>query len=116
VCTVLVVEDDSELREILTSVLEREGHQVLQASNGREALEVLRSNEPALVLLDLMMPVMSGPELLEVMLSDARLRRVPVVVVSAISAEMPSIVKQSLQKPVSASALREAVKHHAAVR
>jgi CheY-like chemotaxis protein len=113
-CKILLVEDDAELRSLMARVLERDGHGVAEAGNGLEALELLRAGErPALVLLDLMMPVMSGPELLEVMSADPALATVPVVVVSALSGGDVPGVRDFLQKPVTTASLRAAVEQHA---
>src|SRR5262245_55470921 len=83
---VLIVEDDRELREAVGSVLEDEGCSVRSASNGAEALEILHKNGngyPCIILLDLMMPVMNGWQFLESRKSDAKLDKIPVVVMSA---------------------------------
>lgn len=83
-CTVLVVDDDDELREALAELLQDEGLEVAMASNGLEALDYLRSHEPPhVMLLDLMMPKMSGPELRAEMLGDESLSGIPVIVLSA---------------------------------
>ena len=60
--TVLVTDDDPDLRDILRSILEGEGFQVLEASDGRAALEAVRSHHPDLLLLDYLMPHMTGPQ------------------------------------------------------
>lgn len=81
---VLVVEDDREQRETLCAMLELEGFDHAEAANGREALEYLNESQaPCLVLLDLEMPVMNGWEFRVNQLADARLSRIPVVVVTA---------------------------------
>jgi CheY-like chemotaxis protein len=81
---VLVVDDDPAAREVLRRTLRREGWQVGEAANGREALDLLaRGGRPGLVLLDLMMPEMDGFETLEAMRSRAAWRDIPVVVVTA---------------------------------
>ncbi len=59
-CSVLVVEDDPSLRELLAIMLEAEGLEVDTAANGKEALERIDSRSPALILLDMSMPVMDG--------------------------------------------------------
>ena len=81
--SVLLVEDDKDIRDAMSALLESEGYTVLTAGNGEEALRILDRGQPCVVLLDLMMPVMSGAELLEVVRQDAALARVPIVVVSA---------------------------------
>jgi two-component system, OmpR family, response regulator CpxR len=112
---ILVVDDDVDIREVMAEILEDAGHRVLKAANGKEALDLLQSGKrPALIFLDLMMPVLSGPELLELLQSDQNLADLPVVVVSAFadSGEAPG-VKRFVQKPVSASTLRDLVAEYA---
>jgi two-component system response regulator CpxR len=85
--SVLVVDDDDSIREVIAEVLRDEGYDVACAGNGEQALSELRKDrQPDLMLLDLMMPVMSGWELLELLQTSADLSRIPVVVVSAMSA------------------------------
>jgi CheY-like chemotaxis protein len=80
---ILLVEDEDEIREDLALILREEGYMVVTAANGREGHERLRAGPlPSVVLLDLMMPVMSGWELRAEMLADPGLARIPVVVVS----------------------------------
>jgi hypothetical protein len=81
--TVLIVEDDSSARALLRRDLEREGWTVVEAENGRVALERLSEVSPALVLLDLMMPEMDGFEFLEVLRRDGAKPETPVVVITA---------------------------------
>jgi CheY-like chemotaxis protein len=83
--TVLVVDDDDDVREGVQSFLEAEGHSTHGAANGREALSLLRNqaDPPSLILLDLMMPVMSGWEVLVELDVDPKLREIPVAIMSA---------------------------------
>jgi CheY-like chemotaxis protein len=83
--TVLVVDDDDDVREGVQSFLESEGHATHGAANGREALSLLRCqpDRPRLILLDLMMPVMSGWEVLVELDVDPGLREIPVAIMSA---------------------------------
>lgn len=83
--TVLVIDDDDDVREGVQSFLESEGHATEGASNGREALSLLRNQTepPRLILLDLMMPVMSGWEVLVELDTDPQLREIPVAIMSA---------------------------------
>ena len=82
--TILVVDDDADIRETLREVLHHAGHEVATADNGLEALRMLRSGlAPCLVLLDLMMPIMDGYEFLEVQRSDPALAGIPTAVITA---------------------------------
>src|SRR5437016_3039326 len=80
---VLVVDDDPHLCEIITDVLEAEGHTTRTAANGQEALERIRERKPQLVLLDLMMPVMNGWELADALRANPDWEDIPVVFVTA---------------------------------
>src|SRR6476646_3849700 len=81
----LVVDDDPIIRESLADLLHDEGYVVMTAVNGKDALARLRaSDSPAcVILLDLVMPLMSGPEFYEEMRKDTALADIPVVVISA---------------------------------
>jgi len=81
---ILIVDDDNDLRDMLRLALQSEGYQTTCAANGREALTVLRgpSARPCLVLLDIMMPVMNGWDVLEVIARERALCDIPVVVMS----------------------------------
>ena len=82
--SVLLVEDDAEVRTSVAEILELEGFAVDTAVHGRQALDKLRSGAaPSVLLLDLMMPVMNGLELLERLREDAALKPPPVIVLSA---------------------------------
>jgi CheY-like chemotaxis protein len=112
--TIMVVEDDSDLREALAETLEDHGFRCVTAEHGREALDVLRSGQVPtdLVVLDLMMPVLDGWQVLDRMQADDSLRAIPVIVVSAargnvITALPPSQVR--LKKPVVVEQLVDAV-------
>ena len=84
--TVLVVEDDFDIRESIKDFLEIEKFSVLTASNGQEALDVLKAApKPCLVLLDMMMPIMDGREFLDIVMKDAVLAPIPVFVISAVA-------------------------------
>ena len=108
--TVLLVEDDPDIRDIVQDVLEAEGYDVIPASHGRQALEFLKvATPPALVILDLKVPFVSGRSLLEAMRSDHALSSVPVVVMSAINQEKPVGASAFLRKPFSLASLFDAV-------
>ena len=82
-CEVLVVEDEAEMRELLQRFLQSEGWVVVEAQNGREALDRISENKPRLILLDLMMPTMDGFEFLDELRKHAAWRSIPVLVITA---------------------------------
>jgi CheY-like chemotaxis protein len=82
-CSVLVVDDDSDVGELLRVTLETEGYQVACVRNGREALNHLRSHaDTCIILLDLMLPIMDGMRFRATQLSDRSLAWIPVVLMS----------------------------------
>lgn len=86
--TVLLVEDNDDVREMMAIALQLGGHEVWLARNGHEALALLRErHRPSLVLTDLMMPVMNGWELKRALEEDPALAGVPIVAVSAVPPE-----------------------------
>jgi CheY-like chemotaxis protein len=80
---VLVVDDDPNIRKMMVAALKRDGYNFSEAANGREALDCMRTSRPDVVVLDLMMPVMSGWDVLQEREHDASLRQIPVIIVSA---------------------------------
>jgi CheY-like chemotaxis protein len=106
--SVLVVDDDEAIRDVIAEVLRDEGYRVTCAENGEQALAELRSPaRPDLMLLDLMMPVLSGWEVLEVIAADERLGGVAVVVVSAMAGPTGY---EHLLKPIDLDRLLDTVK------
>ena len=105
--TVLLVEDDADIRDSLQDILEDEGFDVIPAANGKQAIDFLTLNEPAgadLVILDLLMPMVSGWEVLERMTGDAKLNDIPVLVLSAAAAPKPERAQGFVRKPFSLEA------------
>jgi len=82
--TVLVVEDEFGIADLIEAVLEDEGHRALIAVNGKQGLEMLAQERPDLIFLDYMMPVMDGASLLRNMAADPPLRDIPVVLMSSL--------------------------------
>jgi CheY-like chemotaxis protein len=80
---VLVVEDDDDVREALVEVLSAEGYEVTFARNGNEAFRQLEGRQPAVILLDLMMPGMNGWQFRAAQRQHAQLASIPVVIVTA---------------------------------
>jgi CheY-like chemotaxis protein len=100
--SILIVEDDEDIRETLRYALEAEGYEVVTAADGKEGLAILaRMPRPCLILLDLMMPVMNGWEFMDALVSDRTLATIPVVVTTAFI-ERADVVPavEFLKKPV----------------
>ncbi len=89
---ILVVDDNASNRDLLSRRLQRQGHTVLQAENGAGALALVEKEALDLVLLDLMMPGISGYDVLALLKGDPRFREIPVIMISALS-ELDSIVR-----------------------
>ena len=111
--SILIVEDEEAIRESLRMLLELEGYPtVYTASNGEEGLRVLREmSHPCLVLLDLLMPVMTGMEFLAAKGQDDAIASIPVCIVSGV-AEKPDMSRASafVKKPVDFEGLMKFVR------
>ena len=81
--TVLVVDDDPNIRRMIVAALRRDGYDFLEAQNGREGLDVMRAEHPDVVVLDLMMPIVSGWDVLRERADDPDLQSIPVIIISA---------------------------------
>ena len=89
---ILVVDDTEMNRDMLSTLVEADGHKAFLAENGRLALESIKTNSFDLILLDVMMPEMNGYQVLEQLKSDSSLRDIPVIVLSALD-EIGSVVR-----------------------
>lgn len=79
---ILVVDDDPDIRAIMTTKLEQSGMRVTQAENGQDAIDQCRKERPALVVMDVRMPVMSGTEAMTTIKEDPTLKDIKVVFLS----------------------------------
>jgi CheY-like chemotaxis protein len=111
--TILVVDDEPGIVDVLIAVLEDAGHRASGAANGEEALSKLKASLPELMLLDVEMPVLDGPATLGMMKADPRLSSLPVLMMSGVT---ESMVKRRcrgydafLRKPFSLDELLDAV-------
>jgi CheY-like chemotaxis protein len=112
---IVVVDDDTDVRETLGEVLAEEGYSTRLFESGREALDFLRAGgAPALILLDLMMPEMNGWQFREEQLKDERLREIPVVVITASRLDGGALqAREVLFKPIGLGELVDAVHRNA---
>ena len=81
-CTVIVVDDEPDIRYLLRITLEEAGYGVVEAAHGEAALELVRRSPPQLVLTDRMMPRMNGGELIERLRADESTKAIPIVIIS----------------------------------
>ncbi len=113
--TVLVVEDEQELREMMRDALELNGYAVVAAEHGGDALAKLPAIDSlCLVILDLVMPVMDGWEFLARLRADTALASVPVVVYTSAAGQAPAGVTRVIQKPLMFDRLLSIVRDYCA--
>jgi DNA-binding response OmpR family regulator len=105
---ILLVEDDADTRDSVEDLLEAESYAVVPARTGKQALDFLMSEtepKPDAVILDLMVPIITGWQVLAAMRSNPRLASIPVLVVTAVLQDRPAGAATVLVKPFSAEAL-----------
>lgn len=114
--TVMIVDDDGDIREAIAEALSDQSYGVVEAANGEEALAHLRGgthDRPCVILLDIMMPVMDGWQFRDAQRSDPAIKDIPVVVLSAHAsiseAANDMAVTDFLRKPVKLETLLAAV-------
>jgi len=113
--TVLTIEDQPDIRRLIRMTLEFKGFKVIEAGDGARGLELARSALPDLILLDVMMPGISGLTVANTLAADPKLRAIPVVMLSAlgtsgdVEAGMSTGVRSYLVKPFGPVALLELV-------
>lgn len=113
--TVVVVEDEPDAAEMFAEMMRVSGFRVLKSSGSATAIDLIRRERPTLVLLDVMMPDVSGLEVLRFMRREPGLKGIPVIVISAKS--MPSDIRDGMEagaslyltKPVGFLELKRAV-------
>ncbi|MBN2550355.1 MAG: response regulator [Anaerolineales bacterium] len=112
---IVIVEDEPDTAEMFAEMMRLSGYQVVKSYSGTRAIAVIAEEKPAAVVLDVMMPEFSGLDLLRYMRKDARLAKIPVVIVSAKG--LPSDIQDGLEagaasyltKPVSFTDLKDAI-------
>jgi CheY-like chemotaxis protein len=110
--SILIVDDEFGLAELLREMLHEYGYDVSLAINGRLALDILRERRIDLVLMDLMMPVMDGAELAAVMRNSEDHRRIPIVMMTSLPSavpQQPGLYDALLRKPFTPEMLIEAM-------
>tara|TARA_Y100001935_G_scaffold1014_1_gene850 strand:- start:52186 stop:52920 length:735 start_codon:yes stop_codon:yes gene_type:complete len=114
--TILVVDDERDLLDLIEYNLKKEGFEVLKAENGEQGIEIARENKPDLVLMDIMMPKMDGLEAVEIMRKDDELKRIPIIFLTARSDEKTEVEGLNkggddyITKPISTTKLVSRIK------
>jgi two-component system phosphate regulon response regulator PhoB len=89
---ILIVEDESDVSDLLTYNLEAAGFSVAVAQNGRVALNLIRSEQPALLVLDLLLPELSGLDICRMLKVEPHLNQIPIIMLSAKADEMDRVL------------------------
>jgi len=113
--TVLIIEDEEDAAELFAEMMRVSGFRVVKTSKSRPAISLMSSEKPDVILLDIMMPEISGLDILRQMRREPELANIPVIVVTAKS--MPSDIKNGMEagastyltKPVGFLELKDAV-------
>jgi DNA-binding response OmpR family regulator len=109
----LIVEDDGDLRRLFRTALMVDGFEVREASSGTQALRELEVSTPDLVVLDLILPGLSGLSVQEEIAAHAQTRSIPVIIVTASAMNLDQVqVACVLRKPVTPEELVQRVRHH----
>ena len=117
--TVLIVEDNELNMKLFTDLLEAHGYQVVSPASGTEAMELARAHHPALVLMDIQLPEVSGEVIIQWMKADQELKSIPIVAVTAFAMKGDEERIRSkgceayLSKPISIGKFVETVKAYA---
>jgi two-component system, OmpR family, alkaline phosphatase synthesis response regulator PhoP len=98
---ILVVEDSDEIRELLGFVLEAEGYQVVALDDGRDVVETARTQQPALITLDLALPGKDGWAIVRELQDDETTRDIPILVISAYTRELEAPLRRRVARVIS---------------
>jgi CheY-like chemotaxis protein len=113
--TILLVEDDLEIRDVMQDLLEDQGYDVVPAANGKQAIDYLtldQQSRPDLMILDLMTPIVTGWQVLQTVRQQPALAQLPVIVISASRTDRPTGAAAFLRKPFRLDKFFETVRHY----
>jgi len=109
--TVLVVDDEPDARDFLTTVLKDNGYATVVAANGAEAVAVLETSRPDLVTLDITMPEKSGVAVYRKLKEDDQLKSIPVIIITGVSSEFEKFISTRRQVPPPEGYINKPVDH-----
>jgi CheY-like chemotaxis protein len=107
---ILVVDDEPDVVTYLSTVLKDAGYETMEASNGEEALELIQKNHPDLVTMDITMPEMTGVKTYRTLKEDAKLKTIPVIIVTGVAHEFKQFISTRTQVPAPEGYLEKPVK------
>ena len=117
---ILVVDDEKSVRMVLGNLLKNEGYEVIEAENGKEALELVQKENPHVILMDIRMPVMGGLDAVKTLKGDEKTKRIPILVITAAGESKAEAAKADvddfLQKPFDAEEVSIRVKSMLKIR
>lgn len=118
---ILFVDDETDLLKVLSMRLRKDGYEVFGAADGGEALEMARSKEPDLILLDVHLPVMNGDAVARILKKDGKAKTIPIILISADVATLEAKFKECgadgyLTKPIETRDLEDMIKKYMAGR
>ncbi len=98
ICTIIYIEDDPEMIDLVTLILNRRGFTVKGAHGGKQGLELVQQDKPDLILLDLMMPDVDGWDVYQQIKADEATREIPVIVITAKSQAIDRVLGLHIAK------------------
>lgn len=113
---ILIIEDDANSRKLVRDVLQVKGYQTLECDTAEEGIQLAKSQRPALILMDIQLPGMSGIEALQQLRADAGTQAIPVIAVTAsvMTQQQTSVLEAGFdaleRKPISVAGLLEKVR------
>ena len=115
---VLIIDDEADVRDLLSEIISRAGYTVRTASDGLAAIDVLQDVRPNVIIMDLQMPLMNGAAFREAQRHNREWIRIPTVVMTGTTDEtqLDLAVEETLRKPVRSQKLLEIVRRHSGVR
>ncbi len=96
---ILIVDDDSDIKELMEFFLQKKGYEVTTACDGKNALEILETLNPDLIVIDMLMPGMDGIQTIEELNRKQERKDIPVIMVSGARDEM-DLMKGLIQRPI----------------
>ncbi len=115
---ILIIEDDEDSRFLLKYYLSEINYEVVEAKDGKEGIQIVKSKKPDLILIDIMMPVMDGNTATKIIREDTQFNNIPIVALTANTSEdekqrsIDAGCNDFIEKPLDLNILTEVIKKH----